>query len=44
MPIYNERSTLRTVIERVLGVPVEIELLCVDDGSRDGRAKSSANS
>jgi glycosyltransferase involved in cell wall biosynthesis len=36
MPIYNERSTLRTVIERVLGVPVEIELLCVDDGSRDG--------
>ena len=36
MPVYNERSTLRTMVERVLGVPMEIELLCVDDGSRDG--------
>jgi glycosyltransferase involved in cell wall biosynthesis len=36
MPVYNERATLRTVVERVLAVPVEIELLCVDDGSYDG--------
>lgn len=36
MPVYNERATLRTVVERVLAVPLEIELLCVDDGSRDG--------
>jgi glycosyltransferase involved in cell wall biosynthesis len=36
MPVYNERATLRTVIEKVLAVPMEIELLCVDDGSRDG--------
>jgi glycosyltransferase involved in cell wall biosynthesis len=36
MPIYNERSTLRQVVERVLAVPLEIELICVDDGSRDG--------
>jgi len=36
MPVYNERATLRTVVERVLAVPYEIELLCVDDGSRDG--------
>lgn len=36
MPVYNECSTLRPMIERVLGVPMEIELLCVDDGSRDG--------
>lgn len=36
MPVYNERATLRTVVERVLGVPLEIELLCVDDGSHDG--------
>jgi glycosyltransferase involved in cell wall biosynthesis len=36
MPVYNERPTLRTMIERVLGVPMEIELICVDDGSRDG--------
>ena len=36
MPIYNERNTLRSVIERVLSVPLDIELLCVDDGSSDG--------
>jgi glycosyltransferase involved in cell wall biosynthesis len=36
MPVYNERRTLQTVIERVLAVPLEMELICVDDGSRDG--------
>jgi glycosyltransferase involved in cell wall biosynthesis len=36
MPVYNERATLRTVVERVLAVPLDIELLCVDDGSGDG--------
>ena len=39
MPIYNERATLRAVVERVLSVPLEIELLCVDDGSSDGSAE-----
>jgi glycosyltransferase involved in cell wall biosynthesis len=36
MPVYNEQATLREAISRVLAVPVEIELICVDDGSRDG--------
>ena len=36
MPVYNEKATLRVVVERVLSVNLEIELLCVDDGSRDG--------
>ena len=36
MPVYNERATLREVIGRVLASPIEIELLCVDDGSSDG--------
>jgi glycosyltransferase involved in cell wall biosynthesis len=36
MPVYNERVTLRTVVERVLAVPLKIELICVDDGSSDG--------
>ncbi len=36
MPVYNERATLRQVIDKVLAVPLEIELLCVDDGSTDG--------
>ena len=36
IPIYNERATLRYVVERVLAVPLELEVLCVDDGSQDG--------
>lgn len=36
MPVYNERATLREVVERVLAQPLDIELLCVDDGSKDG--------
>jgi len=36
MPVYNERGTLREVVQRVLAVPVELELICVDDGSSDG--------
>lgn len=36
MPVYNERATLREAIGRVLAMPLDIELLCVDDGSNDG--------
>jgi glycosyltransferase involved in cell wall biosynthesis len=38
MPVYNERRTLRTIVQRVLGVeyPVPVELVVVDDGSTDG--------
>jgi glycosyltransferase involved in cell wall biosynthesis len=36
MPVYNEQATLQQVIARVLAVPLEIELICVDDGSSDG--------
>ncbi len=36
MPVYNERETLRTIVPSVLAVPLDIELLCVDDGSNDG--------
>jgi glycosyltransferase involved in cell wall biosynthesis len=37
MPVYNEARTLRTIVDRVLRSPVAlpIELVCVDDGSRD---------
>ena len=35
MPVYNEQSTLHEVITRVLAVPLDIELICVDDGSTD---------
>jgi glycosyltransferase involved in cell wall biosynthesis len=36
MPVYNEQATLRQAVQRVLAVPFEIELLCIDDGSDDG--------
>jgi glycosyltransferase involved in cell wall biosynthesis len=36
MPVYNEHATLREVVARVLAVPLEIELICIDDGSTDG--------
>ncbi|MGD2101298.1 MAG: glycosyltransferase [Acidimicrobiia bacterium] len=37
MPVYNESRTLRTIVEKVLASPVEveIELVCVDDCSAD---------
>jgi glycosyltransferase involved in cell wall biosynthesis len=36
MPVYNEESTLRFMVDRVLEMaPMEVELICVDDGSRD---------
>jgi glycosyltransferase involved in cell wall biosynthesis len=36
MPVYNERVALREVVARVTAVPIELELICVDDGSTDG--------
>jgi glycosyltransferase involved in cell wall biosynthesis len=38
IPVYNEARTLRTIVRRVLASPVSLpmELVCVDDGSRDG--------
>jgi glycosyltransferase involved in cell wall biosynthesis len=36
MPVYNERATLREAVTRVLAVPLDVELICVDDGSSDG--------
>jgi glycosyltransferase involved in cell wall biosynthesis len=36
MPAYNERTTIEEIIRRVLAVPLPIELIVVDDGSKDG--------
>jgi glycosyltransferase involved in cell wall biosynthesis len=36
MPVYNERETIQEIIRRVLDVPLRIELIVVDDGSKDG--------
>jgi glycosyltransferase involved in cell wall biosynthesis len=36
MPIYNERSTLPDLIKRIRAVPIDKEILIVDDCSTDG--------
>ncbi|MBM4345998.1 MAG: glycosyltransferase family 2 protein [Deltaproteobacteria bacterium] len=36
MPCYNERETIRAIVAQVLAQPFAIELLIVDDGSKDG--------
>ncbi len=36
MPVYNEASTVREIVRRVGEVPLEKEILIIDDGSSDG--------
>jgi glycosyltransferase involved in cell wall biosynthesis len=36
IPVYNERTTIREIVRRVREVPIEKEILLVDDGSTDG--------
>lgn len=38
IPVYNEQSTISEVIEKVREVPIEKEIIVVDDGSTDGTA------
>jgi glycosyltransferase involved in cell wall biosynthesis len=44
MPVYNEVDTVATVLKRVLDVqyPCDVEVVVVDDGSRDGTAAALA--
>ena len=39
IPVYNEASTVAAIVERVRGVPLAIEIVTMDDGSRDGTAE-----
>jgi glycosyltransferase involved in cell wall biosynthesis len=36
IPALNEATTIDAVVEAVLGVPVSLEIILVDDGSSDG--------
>ncbi len=36
IPVYNEEGTVACVVERVAALPVDLEMLLVDDGSSDG--------
>jgi glycosyltransferase involved in cell wall biosynthesis len=35
IPAYNEEKTIREIVRQVLAVPIEKEILIVDDGSKD---------
>jgi dolichol-phosphate mannosyltransferase len=35
MPVYNEAATIREIVDKVMAVPLDIELLIVDDASTD---------
>jgi len=36
VPVYNERDTVETVVQRLHEVPLPIEIIAVNDGSTDG--------
>ena len=36
MPVYDEKATIREIIDKVLAVDLDKELIIVDDGSTDG--------
>jgi len=36
IPVYNEKATVCTVIDRVRELPIETELIVVDNKSTDG--------
>lgn len=36
IPVYNERSTIRLILDQVHAVPVKKEIICVNDCSTDG--------
>ena len=39
MPTYNERENLPRMVQRLLSLPVKVDLLVVDDNSPDGTGK-----
>lgn len=39
IPVYNEEKTLRTLVEQVKEVPINKEIILVDDGSSDNSPK-----
>lgn len=42
MPVFNEETTIEEIVRRVLAVPLDLELLIVDDASADGTVAALA--
>ena len=39
IPVYNERETIGELVRRVRAVPIDKQIIVVNDGSSDGTAK-----
>jgi glycosyltransferase involved in cell wall biosynthesis len=39
VPVYNERATVAELLDRVLALPIDLEVVVVDDGSTDGTSE-----
>ena len=39
VPVYNERNTLHAIVERLRAVPLPMEIIAVNDFSKDGSAE-----
>ena len=39
VPVYNEAKTIREILEKINSVPIDKEIIVVDDGSSDGTDK-----
>ena len=41
IPAFNENATIRTVLEQVDALPLEKQIIIVDDGSTDGTGEAA---
>ncbi len=39
VPVYNEKKTIKEILEKIQSVPIDKEIIVVDDGSSDGTDK-----
>ncbi|MBI2908368.1 MAG: glycosyltransferase family 2 protein [Chloroflexi bacterium] len=39
MPVYNEKSTISEILDRIRRVAIDKEIICVDDASTDGTSE-----
>ncbi len=39
VPVYNEAATVKAVVERLRSVPLQIEIVAINDGSQDGTGR-----